>query len=156
MLFAPTAGGVLALSWFPIKVRWHRAGNFHLGFVSTEAKLLFVALYFSCGLHMSVMVSSWLWRLLQVGGFDDVQREISNQWVSTTASPLYFVYSIFYLHATVIDILKRFPWHSNLTDIFSAVVDYFCKIRQCLNCSDNCTVSGSSFRLRLCCDIIPN
>lgn len=42
------------------------------------------------------------------------------------ASPFYFLYSIFCLHAMVIGTLKRFPWHVNLTGIFSAAVDYFC------------------------------
>lgn len=118
VLFTAAAGGVLALSWHSITIRWPSVGDCHLGFASTETKLFSVFLYSSCGLHMSVAASSWLWHLVQVEGFDDVQRETSNQ---HQRQHLCFVYSVFYLHATVIDTLERFPWCSNLTDIFSAV-----------------------------------
>lgn len=69
------------------------------------------------------------------------------QSASMATSPFCFLHSIFYLHAIVIDTLKRFPWHSNLTDIFSAAVAYFYKFQQSLSRSDNDTASLVIFQI---------
>lgn len=148
-LFTTTAGGELALSWLSIKV----VGHCHLGFVSMETKSFSVFYTFHVGYTCQLQLSHGCGICSKL----EVLMMFKDRPAVSINNSLSFLFCL--QHFLSACTLERFPWRSNLTDIFSAV-DYFCKFGQSRNCSDNCSVSlvifQSLFVLGHTCHLVGN